>query len=73
MFECSSSGECINETLVCNSHGDCKDNSDEKCCGDRFKCANGNCINSAWTCDDEDDCGDNSDESEQRCGMYGES
>ncbi|PVD25151.1 hypothetical protein C0Q70_15649 [Pomacea canaliculata] len=72
-FKCSN-GRCIQEEWVCDSDGDCADNSDEatpgctsECTGPhKIKCKNGGCVPLEFRCDGDDDCGDQTDE--QGCG-----
>lgn len=73
-YKCSS-GECIQRSLRCNGHKDCKFGDDEEHCikscpHGSFACANGRqCINHAGRCNNRPDCDDSSDE--HNCDTHG--
>lgn len=73
-FRCSSSGECLTQSLKCDGKPDCLDKSDEDgcdkmdkavkiCAFDEFKCSDGKqCIPIEQRCDHNNNCNDKSDE-----------
>ncbi|KAJ9583788.1 hypothetical protein L9F63_021878, partial [Diploptera punctata] len=73
-FQCTS-GQCIDETTVCDGVKDCTDGSDEvsslcsktACPSYTFKCDYGACIDRTKTCDGASNCADGSDEQLPSC------
>ncbi|KAJ4450811.1 hypothetical protein ANN_02241, partial [Periplaneta americana] len=73
-FQCTS-GQCIDNTLVCDGAKDCNDGSDEtvELCGKKrcqpyvFQCSYGACVDARFKCDGKDDCADGSDEQHPSC------
>ncbi|XP_064547816.1 modular serine protease-like [Drosophila montana] len=71
-FQCKN-GQCINNSLKCNSFKDCDDGSDEtfeechnfKC--NEHRCSYGACVDSSKWCDGIKDCWDNTDEFKFDC------
>ncbi|XP_060836504.1 uncharacterized protein LOC132919163 isoform X2 [Rhopalosiphum padi] len=64
------SGQCINETSICDGTRDCNDGSDEtlalcetvRCENNQFRCKYGACVNMDSKCDGVKQCADGSDE-----------
>jgi len=79
-FECMS-GECIDESLVCDGVADCECGCDESeefcgalpepetCAPGTFKCTSGECIDESLLCDGNADCECGCDESPEICAM----
>ena len=67
-FQCSN-GQCVDQTLRCDGHGDCRDHSDERGCSHpppcppQLRCPQSDeCLLQEWLCDGDEDCSDGSDE-----------
>merc|ERR1712242_97623 len=78
-FTCAS-GECIDESLLCDGVADCECECDESpeicalpvpetCPEGQFKCASGECINESLLCNGVADCECECDESPEICAM----
>lgn len=73
-FRCSSSGHCIDASLICNQVRDCSAGEDESqlcepqlCPKNTFRCSNNRCIHQAALCDNFNDCVNGDDESDMLC------
>lgn len=74
-FRCSSSGQCIDASLICNQVRDCPGGEDEaQICKARycpkkstFRCSYGRCIAKEAICDNFNDCINGEDESDLLC------